>query len=203
MEDKIKVCIILGSVRNNRFGEKPAKWITDEIKNWDGIEAAFVDLKDYPMPLFDSEISPSMLGKKYQNGVVQKWSAKIDWADAFIIVSPEYNHGYSSALKNAMDWLSPEWSRKAVGFVSYGSAGGARNIEQLREVAIELNMVPIRKSIHISWDFIMKAHGNKDIPSAELFAPLRKGMGPDHLADFVNDLIWMARALKTARDKNQ
>ncbi len=203
MENKIKICIILGSIRNGRFGERPAKWINEELKTWEGVDVDFVDLKDYPMPFFDSPTSPSMMEKKYQNENVQKWSAKVDNADAFIIISPEYNHGYSSVLKNALDWLSPEWSRKAVGFVSYGSASGARAIEQLREVAIELNMAPIRKSVHINWDFIMKTWQNKDISNAELFAPLRKGMGPDHLADFVNDLVWTAKAMKNARNNSQ
>ena len=95
--------------------------------------------------------------------------------------------------------LVPEWSRKPVGFVSYGSASGARAIEQLRGVAIELNMVPIKKSIHISWDFIMKTWNNKEISNTELFTPIRKAMGPDHLADFVNDLLWMATALRNAK----
>ncbi len=203
MENKIKICVVLGSIREGRFGERPAKWITDELKNWEGVEVELVDLKDYSMPFFNAPTSPSMMGKKYQNEIVQKWSAKVDGADAFIIVSPEYNHGYSSVLKNALDWLSPEWSRKAVGFVSYGSASGARAIEQLREVAIELNLVPIRKSVHIPWDFIMKTWSNKDISNAELFTPLRKSMGPDHLADFVNDLVWTAKALKEARNKGQ
>jgi NAD(P)H-dependent FMN reductase len=151
------------------------------------------------MPFFDSPTSPAMMNMKYPNEVVQKWSNKINDGDAFIIVSPEYNHGYSSVLKNAMDWLVPEWSRKPVGFVSYGSASGARAIEQLREVAIELNLVPIKKSVHISWDFIMKTWNNKEISNTELFTPIRKAMGPDHLADFVNDLLWMATALKNAR----
>ncbi len=202
MENKIKVCIILGSIRNGRFGERPAKWITSELSQWKDIETDFVDLKDYPMPFFDSAQSPSMMGKKYPDKIVQKWSEKIDSADAYIIVSPEYNHGYSSVLKNALDWLGPEWSKKPVGFVSYGSAAGARAIEQLREVAIELGLVPIKKSVHMGWEFIMKSWNDKNMTDAELFAPLRKGMGPDHIADFVNELLWMAKALKYARDSS-
>ena len=199
MENKIKIKIILGSVRQGRFGQRPASWINEELKSWEGVEAELLDLKDYPMPFFDSPTSPAMMNMKYADEKVQKWSNKINDGEAFIIVSPEYNHGYSSVLKNAMDWLLPEWSRKPVGFVSYGSASGARAIEQLRQVAIELNMVPIKKSIHISWDFIMKTWNNKEISNSELFTPLRKNMGPDHFADFINDLLWMAKALKEAR----
>jgi NAD(P)H-dependent FMN reductase len=201
MDDKIKIKVILGSIRENRFGERPAKWINDELKNWEGTETELLDLKDYPMPLFNLPTSPAMMNMKYPNEIVQKWSDKIKEADAYIIVSPEYNHGYPSSLKNALDWLSPEWGRKPVGFVSYGSAGGARAIEQLRGVAIELNMVPIKKSIHISWEFIMKTFNDKNISNADLFAPLRKGTGPDHLAVFMDDLLWVAKAMKAARGK--
>ena len=202
MDQKIKIKIIIGSIRSGRFGERPANWIKEEIKSWTDIDAELLDLKDYPMPFFDSPTSPSMMNMKYSNETVQKWSNKINEADAFIMVSPEYNHGYSSVLKNALDWLSPEWSRKPVGFVSYGSASGARAIEQLRTVVIELKMVPIPRSIHINWEFIAKSWNNKEISNSELFSPIRKSMGPDHLAAFIDDLFWMARALKTARDSN-
>ena len=151
------------------------------------------------MPFFDAPTSPARMNMQYPNEVVQKWSAKINEADAFIIVSPEYNHGYSSVLKNAMDWLFPEWTRKPVGFVGYGSASGARAIEQLRGVAIELKMVPISKSLHLSWEFIMKTWNDKGISNADLFAPMRAAPGPDHLAVFMEDLLWTARALKAAR----
>jgi NAD(P)H-dependent FMN reductase len=200
--DKIKIKIILGSIREGRFGERPANWINEELKNWEGVDAELLDLKDYPMPFFDAPMGPSMMNMKYPNETVQKWSDKIKEADAFIVVSPEYNHGYSSVLKNALDWLGPEWSMKPAGFVSYGSVSGARAIEQLRTVAIELNMVPIKKSIHIGWEFMMSAWNNKSISNADLFAPLRKGTGPmgsDHLAAFMENLLWMARALKSAR----
>ena len=72
MENKIKICVVLGSIREGRFGERPAKWITDELKNWEGVEVELVDLKDYPMPFFNAPTSPSMMGKKYQNEIVQK-----------------------------------------------------------------------------------------------------------------------------------
>ncbi len=201
MSEKIKIKIILGSIREGRFGERPARWLYEQIKDWKDVEVELVDLKDYPMPLFDAPITPSMMNMKYPNAVVQKWSAKVNDGDAFIIVAPEYNHGYSGSLKNAIDWLSPEWGRKPVGFVSYGSASGSRAIEQLREVVIELNMVPIKKAIHIGWEFIMKAGSEKNISNDELFGPLRKSMGPDRVAGLMEDLLWMANALKNARTK--
>ena len=199
MDKKLKIKIILGSVRNGRFGERPARWMYDELTKSAEIAPELLDLKDYPMPFFDSQTSPAYGNKKYQDEVVQKWSEKIDEADGYIIVSPEYNHGYSSVLKNAMDWISPEWHNKPVGFVGYGSTGGARAIEQLREVAIELKMVPINRSIHLPWESIMTAMNNKEIKNEELFGNLRKGQH-DVFQIFIDNLIWMARALKQARD---
>ena len=201
MNEKIKIKIILGSTRNARFGERPATWINDELKEMAEVDTELIDLRDYPMPFFDSVTSPMSMKMDYPDKIVQKWSAKINDGDAFIIVTPEYNHGYPGVLKNAMDWIFPEWVKKPVGFVGYGSVGGARVIEQLREVVIDLKMVPIYRSINLNWEFIMKAQSNKDIPNSELFAPLRNGNGADHLAVFIEDLLWMARALKSAREK--
>jgi NAD(P)H-dependent FMN reductase len=200
MDKKLKIKIILGTIRENRFGERPAKWIYDELVKHEDIDVELLDLKEYPMPFFDSPTSPAWANKKYSNDMVQKWSGKIDEADAYIIVSPEYNHGYSSVLKNAIDWIAPEWYKKPVGFVGYGSVGGARVIEQLREVAIELKMVPINRSIHIPWEFMAKAMNNKDIKNEELFEPLKKSMVGDTLQLFIDDLMWMAKALKRERE---
>lgn len=200
MDERIRVKVILGSVRQGRFGERPAKWLLEQASKLDGVDVELLDLRDYPMPFFDSAISPSMMNRKYQDPTVQKWADKLDEADAFIIVSPEYNHSYSGVLKNALDWTSPEWRRKPVGFVSYGSASGARAIEHLRMVVIELRAVPINRSIHINWDFIVKTFGDKGIDSNKLFAPLRDGsLGIDHVAVFLDELVWMAKALKGAR----
>ncbi|MEM3839311.1 MAG: NAD(P)H-dependent oxidoreductase [Candidatus Micrarchaeaceae archaeon] len=198
--EKIRIKVILGSIRQGRFGERPARWITDELKKWENVETELLDLKDYPMPFFDAPVSPAQMKRKYPNAAVQKWADKLNEADAFIIVAPEYNHGYSSVLKNALDWTYPEWNNKPVGFVSYGSANGARAVEQLRMVAIELKAVPISKSIHMGFDFVGKVWRDSSISNEELFAPLRKGSdGKDHLAEFIDNLLWMAKALKKAR----
>jgi NAD(P)H-dependent FMN reductase len=154
-EQTLKIKVIIGSTRQNRFSEKPAHWIYEEAKKKDGVKIELLDLRDYPMPFFNEPVSPAMSGGKYSNEIVNKWSEKIMDGDAFIIVTPEYNHGYPAVLKNALDSIFPEWNRKAVGFVSYGNAGGARSVEQLRQVVIELQMVPIRSAIHIPVDVYM------------------------------------------------
>ncbi|MBI2196212.1 NAD(P)H-dependent oxidoreductase [Candidatus Daviesbacteria bacterium] len=145
----VKIQIILGSTRPNRFSEKPGKWIFELLQKREGIEAELIDLRDYPLPFFNEPMSPTMLKGKYSNKEAERWVEKVAEADGYIIVTPEYNHGYSAVLKNALDYPYEQWNNKPVGFVAYGGMGGARAVEQLREVVVELQMVPIRTAVHI------------------------------------------------------
>jgi len=187
---RLKLGIILGSTRPNRFGDKPAAWIAERAKKLPDFDVELLDLKDYPMPFFDEPAGPSHLNKQYTNDVVKKWSAKIDPCDAFIWVSPEYNHSTSAVLKNALDHLFPEWNKKPVAFVSYGSVGGGRAVEHLRGIAAELDMVTVRPAVHIPGSMVWGP--DKWMPE-----------GTDHLngaADkMLAELIWWADALKAAR----
>ena len=159
-----------------------------------------MDLRDFPLPFFDRPTAPSREGGKYASPAVTRWSEKIAPADAFVVVTPEYNHGCSAVLKNALDHLFPEWARKPIGFVSYGSAGGARAIEQLRLVAVELQMWPIRHAIHLPLDVYLAALKEPVPPNPGVFAPLKNVFGTDRVALFLDELLWAARALKAARD---
>ena len=142
------ISVIVGSTRQGRFSEKPAQWIFQRLKNRGGVEARLLDLRDFPMPFFDQPMPPAMPGRPaYDNEVVKKWTAEIARSDGFIFVAPEYNYGSSAVLKNALDWVYPEWNRKAAAFVSYGSAMGARGVQQLRLTAIELQLAPVRSSV--------------------------------------------------------
>lgn len=189
----LKIKIIIGSTRQARFSEKPARWIYEEIKKKDGVEAELLDLRDYPMPFFDEPISPSMAKSGYSNEVVKKWVQKVGEADGYIIVTPEYNHGYPAVLKNALDYVYSEWNNKPVGFVSYGGVAGARSIEQLRQVAIELQMAPIRSSINIPafWTLLDE---NGEL-KAGAFDSMKQSAD-----NFLSQLIWWVKALKTARE---
>lgn len=195
----LKIKIIVGSTRENRFSGRPAQWIFEEAKKLTGVDMELLDLRDYPMPFFDSPMPPSMAKGQYENEMVKKWAEKIGDGDAFIIVTPEYNHGYPAVLKNALDVISPEWSKKPIGFVSYGSAVGARAVEQLRQVAVELQMVPIKNAIHIPVDMFMAAMMGTGATGPELFTPLREGARGDRVQAFFDELLWWARALKAAR----
>jgi NAD(P)H-dependent FMN reductase len=144
------ISVIVGSTREGRFSEKPAKWILQHLKKRERVDARLLDLRDFPMPFFDQVATPATPGRPaFAHEVVQKWTAAIAQSDGFVFVTPEYNYGPSAVLKNAIDWVYPEWNRKAIGFVSYGSAMGARSVQQLRETAIELQLAPIRSSVHI------------------------------------------------------
>src|ERR1700722_143094 len=132
--DKLKVKVILGSTRQGRFSEKVGAWFLGEAKKRSDMDVELLDLRDYPMPFFDEPVSTSSKKEPFKNEVVAKWTAKIQDGDAFVVIAPEYNHGYPAVLKNALDYVYQEWNNKPVGFVGYGSVAGGRGIEQLREV---------------------------------------------------------------------
>lgn len=140
----MKIQVILGSTRQGRFGEKIAAWVMEHAP-----EAELLDLRDYPLPFFDEPISPSQMKEPYTNPSVVKWTNKIAEGDAYLVITPEYNHGYPAVLKNALDYVYKEWNGKKIGFVGYGTVGAARSIEQLRQVVIELQMVPVKAAVHI------------------------------------------------------
>jgi NAD(P)H-dependent FMN reductase len=198
MNTPLKVKIILGSTRQGRFGDKPAMWILDEMKKKEGVEVEMLDLRDYPMPFFEEPASPNYTKEPFKNPVVMKWTQKIAEADAFIMLSPEYNHAYSAVLKNAIDYVGKEWNKKAVGFVSWGSVGGARAIEQLRQVTAEVQLASVRASVHIPWDVYMAVVGQTAPVNPELFAPV--AAAKDAL---IEQVIWWGSALKVAREADQ
>jgi NAD(P)H-dependent FMN reductase len=199
MESPLRLKVIVGTTRPNRFSEKPSQWIADEAAKKEGVDIELLDLRDYPMPFFDQPISPAMAGGKYADQTVTAWADKIRQADGFIVVTAEYNHGYPAVLKNAIDWLFPEWNQKPVAFVSYGSVGGARAIEQLRQVAIELQMVPTKHAVHIPVDVYLAAMKETAPVNPDVFKPLRLGR-IDRVDAMLTELIWAAKALKTARE---
>ena len=143
-----QIGIILGSTRPNRNGEQVAKWVLDIASRRNDANYELVDLRDYPLPHLDEPLPPSL--GQYQNDHTKEWADKIASFDGFVIVTPEYNHSTSGVLKNAIDYLYAEWNNKAVGFVSYGAAGGARAAEHLRLVAGELQMADVRQQVVLS-----------------------------------------------------
>jgi len=194
-----KIQVIIGSTRQKRFSEKPARYIFDELSKRPDVVCELVDLRDWPLPFYDEPVSPASNKGNYANELGRKWAAKVGEADGYIMVTPEYNHGYPAVLKNAIDWVFPEWNGKPVGFIGFGNVGGARAIEQLRQVVIELQMLPIRNAIHIPVEVYLAAMKENVPVNPELFKPLREGMRGDRVETFFNELITLARTLKGAR----
>src|SRR3982074_2207798 len=138
----LRIAVIIGSTRPGRVGSSVAGWVYELAQKRTEAEFELVDIKDFNLPLLDEPAPPSM--GQYSQPHTKTWAAKVGSFDGYVFVAPEYNHGISGALKNAIDFLFREWNNKAAGFVSYGSAGGARAVEQLRLVMAEAQIATVR-----------------------------------------------------------
>ena len=144
----LRIGIIIGSTRPNRVGESVAKWVADHAQQRNDATFELVDLRDFDLPLLDEPMPPSM--GQYSKAHTKAWAARVDSFDGYVFVTPEYNHGISGALKNALDFVYAEWNNKAAGFVGYGSAGGVRAVESLRRVMAELQIADVRAQVMLS-----------------------------------------------------
>jgi NAD(P)H-dependent FMN reductase len=186
--EKLKIQIILGSTRENRFGEKPAQWIVEKAKQRDELHVELLDLRNYPLPIFNESVSPKSNKGQYDSPEAAKWAEKIGEGDGYIWISPEYNHSYSAVLKNAIDYVYQEWNKKPVAFLSYGTVGGARAVEHLRGIAAELQLVSVHQGIHLlePWNLVDE-NGN-----------LKTEQYEDMAAKMLDQLTWWAKLLKSA-----
>lgn len=188
---KPRIGVIVGSTRPGRFGDKPAEWIAERAKATGAFEVELLDLRDYKLPFFDEQTSPAYAPSQADGA--KAWQDKIASLDGFIVTAAEYNRGPTAVLKNALDYAYNEWNRKPIGFVGYGGVGGARAVEQLRLIAIELQMAPVRAAVHIVWaDYMQIASGDRKVSD---FAHLNQAGD-----DMLGQLGWWAGALKTARE---
>jgi NAD(P)H-dependent FMN reductase len=189
---KVKIAIIISTTRAARFGDKPARWIKDIASQRENLAVEVLDLRDYPMPFFDETASNAWVPS--QNEVAQRWQKKVAEFDGYIFVTAEYNRGIPAVLKNALDYAYPEWNKKPAAFVGYGSVGAARAIEQLRLIAIELQMAPTRTGVHIQGaDFMAVWKGGKEITDLSYLK--------QNATDMLDQLVWWANALKAARER--
>lgn len=186
----LKIALIIGSTRATRFADKPTAWVSDIASQRTDAEFEVVDLRNYPMPFIDEIASNAYVLST--NEVAVRWQHKLAEFDGFIFITAEYNHGPTAVLKNALDYAYPEWVRKPAAFVGYGSVDAARVVEQLRLVAVELQMAPIRNAVHIQ--------------EADFFGAWQQGAALEEMSHLqpsvggmLDDLIWWANALKAAR----
>ncbi|MCC3371492.1 NADPH-dependent FMN reductase [Cohnella sp. REN36] len=144
----LTIAIIVGSTRPGRKALDVAKWVHEIASKRSDAAFEIVDIADYRLPLYDEPIPPIMGNYKHEH--TRAWSEAIDRFDGYVFVTPEYNHSTSGALKNAIDFLFNEWNDKAVGFVGYGSAGGTRAVEHLRQIAGELKLADVQAQVSLS-----------------------------------------------------
>ena len=149
----MRIGVIIGSVRDKRFGEQVGAWVAESVSDRTDADIELVDLKAFDVPVLTSSVHPMRANKKYDDERVQKWSDAIDALDAYVFITPEYNHGVPGAFKNAVDSLGSEWSGKPVAFIGYGSVGGVRAIEQWRQIVLNFSMVPVRAEVNINMFF--------------------------------------------------
>ena len=189
---KPKIGVIVTSTRPTRFGIKPAKWIAEIAQQSGHFDVELVDLADYPLPLFDAPASDFWMPTP--NEVAARWQAKLNEFDGYIFVVAEYNRSITGALKNALDWAYKPFMKKAAAFVAYGSVGGARAVEHLRNILVELQAVPVRHAVHIGGsDFLPIMMGQKTWEeTAPNFVPFT--------GEMLENLAWWTNATKAARD---
>jgi NAD(P)H-dependent FMN reductase len=140
--------VFLVSTRPGRVGVPIAEWFRDHAARSGTFEVELVDLADVGLPLFDEPTHPRL--RQYAHDHTKAWSALVSRADAFVFVTPEYNHGTPPSLVNAIDFLVHEWAYKAAGFVSYGgAAGGARSVQMTKLMLVALKVVPLPETVLI------------------------------------------------------
>lgn len=189
-----QIQVILGSTREGRLSEQVGRWVAEIVDSHPDLKAVVVDLRDHPLPFYDQQKPPAMLGREYLDEVTAAWARMVDSADGYVLICPEYNHGYSAVLKNALDHAFVEWGRKPVTFVGYGGVGGARAVEQLRQVVIELDMAPLRAAVHMPPEVMIAVRSASDPDDLSAFEPLRS-----KAQLLVEQLAWWATALRVSR----
>jgi NAD(P)H-dependent FMN reductase len=170
--DSLSLAIIIGSTREGRFAPVVANWFTAQARQRNDLTVDVIDLAE-------PGLNASSMAKR------------VEQAEAFVVITPEYNHSFPAPLKNAIDWFSKEWHAKPVGFVSYGGvSGGLRAVEQLRQVLAELHAVTVQRAVsfHGAWAYFDEQGQPKD---PERYARAAKAM--------LDQLVWWARTLRAAR----
>ena len=189
----MRIAVVTGTTREGRFSERVASWVDSYLADREDVEVELIDLRDHPLPFFDGA-PPAYTLRNYPNDDVARLGRRLDRADGFILLTAEYNHGYPAVLKNAMDSTFVEWRRKPVAFVGWGDVGGARAIEQLRAVAVEFEMAPLRHAVHIMPPVLIAARQRPDPTDLAMFTELE-----GRLLTLTDDLVWWAAALAAAR----
>jgi NAD(P)H-dependent FMN reductase len=189
-----KIAIIVSSTRPTRFADIPTAWIKAQAEARGDMDVEVLDLRDYPMPFFDEVASNAWAPT--QNPVAVTWQKKLAEFDGYIFVLAEYNRSVTGALKNALDQASVEWARKPFGAVAYGSMGGTSALAHLRMIGVELQMVPVKNSVHVGGGDFFRVHpgfgGSGNLADIEAsITGSAKAM--------LDDVVWWAKATMAAK----
>jgi NAD(P)H-dependent FMN reductase len=190
MPELPRIGVVLSTTRDGRFADRPAEWLTSFTSKRTDLTFEVVDLRDYPMPFFDEPRSPLMVPPK--NEVALRWGKKVAELDGFIFVTAEYNHGVPAVLKNALDYAYAEFNRKPAAFVGYGNAGGARAVEHLRLILVELQVAPLKFAVHIGYaELVGMLRGGKTFADYPYLEPT--------VVKMLDDLAWWTTTLRAGR----
>jgi len=191
----MKIAIIVGSTRPGRKGSTVGHWVRDQARRREDVswkvEFDLVELDSFDLPLLNEPMVPAAAGRDYEMPETRAWSETIEQYDAFVFVTPEYNHGVPAAMKNAVDVLGPEWMDKAVGFVAYGADGGVRAVEHWRTILANLRMADVRAQVSL---LVFEDWNDGE------FRPLERR--EQELTAMLDQLIEMAEAVRTLRVKS-
>src|SRR4051812_34083637 len=197
----MKLGIIIGATREGRQSPKQAKWVLKAAKQMDDVEAEIVDLKDYPMPMFNEPVSPRYNQDRKIDPSVKPWLKKLEEFDAYVFVTPEYNHAIPGVLKNALDYVTWEIQRKPAAVISHGSAGGARAQINLKVVLSESKAVPIPVGSPLAMAGMSEKIDDNGNLAEEL---IDNPYGPQAaLEDTLAELQWYSDALEAARAQKE
>jgi NAD(P)H-dependent FMN reductase len=184
----VEIAVLLGSTRPGRKGDQVARWVLDRAQLRTDATYHLLDLADFELDLLDSAVEPSEAGRSYENPRTERWSRAVDSFDAFVWVTPEYNHGVPAAMKNAFDVLYPEWGYKAAGIVGYGILGAARAAEQWRGILVNARLHTTRAQLAIQT--------GREVEDGAFVPAERRERELDRLLD---ELVQLATALRPLR----
>ena len=192
----MKIGIIVGTTRQGRSTDRPAKWALAAAQKLDGVEVELLDLADYALPFFDEAVSPQYNPERKPEGVVKEWLDKLAEKDGFIVVTPEYNRTLPAVLKNAFDYVAHELDRKPVGIIGHGTTGGAQAVHTIRSMVAGTLGVTVPRAVYIT-----PPAGSAFSEDGELNEDMAKNpYGPNSaLESMLGDLVAYATALKTIR----
>lgn len=194
MSAKPKIAVIVGSTRPTRFADIPAQWILKQAQARGDMDVELLDLRDFNLPLFDEMASNAWMPSK--NAEAVRWQETVGKYDGYIFVVAEYNRSITGALKNALDQAYKEWLHKPFTAIAYGGVGGARALEHLRLIGVELQMVPTRNAVHIGGSDFYAIHPLAG--AKQKIEDIEANLLPSAKAS-LDDLAWWAKATMAAR----